>query len=75
MLSTYTFDHPCAQMQPGDKKLTEKAGDKLRALYGRPSTGRTTAQGRKVEKPCPDRQGGPSGQTDGGQHNTKHTNK
>lgn len=75
MLTSYTFDHPGAQMQPGDKKLTEKSRDKLRSLYGRPSTGRTTSLGRKVEKPAPEKQGGPSGQTDQAQHNIEHTNK
>lgn len=75
MLTSYTFDHPGANMQPGDKTLSDKAGDKLRTLCGRPSTGRTTAQGRKVEKPAPAKQGGPSGQTDEAEHNKKHTNK
>jgi hypothetical protein len=75
MFTSYTFEHPGAQMQPGDKKLTEKARDKLRSLYGRPSTGRTTSQGRKVEKPAPSKQDGPSGQTDECEHNKKHTNK
>lgn len=75
MLPSYTFDHPGAQMQPGDKSLTDKARDKLRSLCNRPSTGRTTAQGRKVEKPAPAKQGGPSGQTDEAEHNKKHTNK
>lgn len=75
MLTSHHFDHPGAQTQPGDKKLTEKARDKLRSLYARPSTGRTTTLGRKVEKPAPDKPGGPSGQTDECEHNKKHTNK
>lgn len=40
-----------------------------------PSTGRTTALGRKVEKPADDSVAGPSGQKDRVHHDRKHTNK
>jgi hypothetical protein len=44
-------------------------------LLQRPSSGRTTKLGRKVEKPGTGRQSGPSGQTDSVQHDRRHTNK
>ncbi|HSV35182.1 MAG TPA: DUF3175 domain-containing protein, partial [Ramlibacter sp.] len=74
MLDCYT-DHAGAQLQPADKTKLDKAKEELRALYQRPSTGRTTAQGRRVEKPGSDKQGGPSGQTDASKHDRRHTNK
>jgi len=70
-------NHPCAQLPDDEhkKKAIDKAKDVLRALYQRPASGRTTALGRKVEKPGTGNPGGPSGQTDEAQHNRKHTNK
>jgi len=41
----------------------------------RPSVGRNTKLGRKVEKPQDPKAGGPSGQHDGARHDRKHTNK
>lgn len=64
-----------AQYGPDEKKRLEKAKDELKTLFQRPSTGRTTSMGRKVEKPAPGRSGGPSGQTDAAQHEKKHANK
>lgn len=64
-----------AQYGPDEKKRLEKAKDELKTLFQRPSTGRTSSLGRKVEKPAPSRSGGPSGQTDAVQHEKKHANK
>jgi hypothetical protein len=63
-----------AQLQPGEKTLLERAKDKLRDLY-RPSSGRTTVLGRKVEKPADIKASGPSGQRDQAKHDCKHANK
>lgn len=70
----YVGNRPGAQLQPGEKTLLERAKDKLRDLY-RPSSGRTTPLGRKVEKPADAKAAGPSGQRDEAQHNRKHANK
>ena len=72
---TFYINRAGAQLQPGDKLRLEKAKDELRGLFHRPSSGRTSALGRKVEKPGSGRQGGPSGQTDGAKHDGKHANK
>ncbi len=56
--------------QPPHKDSEEPKG-----LISRPSSGRTTALGRKVERPgsCPP--AGPSGQRDQRKQDQKHTNK
>lgn len=72
---TFYMNRAGAQLQPGDKTKLEKAKEELRQLFHRPSTGRTTALGRRVEKPGSGRQDGPSGQTDGTKHDRKHANK
>ena len=64
-----------AQLSVEERTRLEKAKEELRTLFHRPSTGRTTALGRRVEKPGTGRQSGPSGQTDGVQHDKKHANK
>lgn len=74
-VSSLGLERPGAQLQPSDKNLRDKAKDALRALYQRPTTGRTTALGRRVEKPAKDNTGGPSGQTDFAWHDSTHTNK
>jgi hypothetical protein len=58
-----------------DPSRLQKAKDGLRQLLQRPSSGRTTGLGRRVEKPGTGRQSGPSGQTDSVQHDKKHANK
>ena len=73
MLQSY-IEHAGAQLQPLEKNKLEKAKEELKALYQRPTTGKTTALGRKVEKPGHGKQGGPSGQTDG-TRDRKHANK
>jgi hypothetical protein len=47
----------------------------LRGFLQRPSSGRTSTLGRKVEKPGSGAPAGPSGQTEGVRHNRKHANK
>jgi hypothetical protein len=74
-LSRFDLEHPGAQLQPGDKNLRDRARDALRALYPRPTTGRTTSLGRKAEKPAKDNASGPSGQPDSCWHDSTHTNK
>lgn len=65
-----------ANDQSGDEKLSlQRARDKLRGFFQRPSTGRTSALGRKVEKPGSEGPAGPSGQTEGVEHDRKHANK
>lgn len=72
---TFYINRAGAQLQPGDKLRLEKAKDELRGLFHRPSSGRTTALGRKVEKPGESKAGGPSGQKDGAKHDGKHANR
>ena len=48
---TFYINRAGAQLRPEDKTKLERAKEELRQLYHRPSTGRTTAQGRKAEKP------------------------
>ena len=69
--------HPAAANdQGGDDKISlQKAKDKLRGFFQRPSSGRTSTLGRRVEKPGSGGAAGPSGQTEGVQHDRKHTNK
>jgi hypothetical protein len=57
---------------PPHKDRTEH---ELPAPTHRPTSGRTTAQGRKVEKPRDCSPPGPSGQPDHTQHERRHTNK
>ena len=72
---TFYVNRAGAQLQPDEMDKLEKAKEELRVLFHRPSTGRTTIQGRRVEKPGNSRPGGPSGQKDGVDHHRKHTNK
>jgi hypothetical protein len=72
---TFWYEHAAAQLPDDDRNRWEKAKEGLRNLFKGPSTGRTTALGRKVEKPGEIRPGGPSGQRDGIDHQKKHTNK
>lgn len=58
-----------------EKNRLQKAKDGLRSWLQRPSSGRTTNLGRRVEKPGLGRQSGPSGQSDSVQHDKKHANK
>ena len=72
---TFHAERPFAQLQPGDNKKLDNLKEELLDLNKRPASGRTTALGRKVEKPGPVKGAGPSGQTDGVQHERNHANK
>lgn len=72
---TFSINRAGAQLQPGDKLRLEKTKDELRGLFQRPASGKTTALGRKVEKPGSGNQAGPSGQRDRAKHDGKHANK
>jgi hypothetical protein len=74
-IATKWSRHAAAQSPPDEKSKLQKVKDELRQFFQRPSSGRTTALGRKVEKPGSGRPGGPSGQTDGADHDCKHANK
>jgi Zn-dependent oligopeptidase len=74
MLSFY-INRAGAQLPEKEKTRLEKTKDALRSLYQRPSSGRTTPLGRRVEKPGEGKGGGPSGQKDGAKHDGRHTNK
>ena len=76
----YVSERPRAQLQPGEKKQTQEAEDQERVVVlandpQRPSTGRTSKLGRKVEKPADVNPAGPSGQRDICQHDRLHANK
>jgi hypothetical protein len=76
---TALFNHPSAaeawaNTPPKDTGL-QKVKDEVRAIFQRPSNGRTTRLGRKVEKPGDAGAAGPSGQHESTKHNTVHTNK
>lgn len=59
----------------GDKMSLQRAKDKLRSFLPRPSSGRTSALGRRVERPGSGGPAGPSGQTEDVQHDRMHANK
>jgi len=73
MLARPAARTPASQLPPDDKRRVDHVKDEV--VYQRPTTGRNTALGRKVEKPADPRAGGPSGQHDSVKHNRKHTNK
>lgn len=60
---------------PGQERRVDKAKEPPKDMTSRPSSGRTTLLGRRVEKPGDTKLGGPSGQTDSSKHETQHTNK
>jgi hypothetical protein len=60
---------------PNDDKKADHIKSEPLDLLQRPSTGRNTRLGRKVEKPRDPKSGGPSGQTDRARHDKRHTNK
>lgn len=75
--ATIRSPRPAAANDQGevDKMSLQKAKDKLRGFLQRPSSGRTSTLGRKVEKPGSGGPAGPSGQTGSVEHDRKHTNK
>lgn len=72
---TFYINRAGAQLPTDEKQRLERAKDELRHLFHRPSIGRTTALGRRVEKPGNGNQSGPSGQKDHAKHDRTHTNK
>jgi hypothetical protein len=72
---TFYINRAGSNLPEDERVKLEKTKDELRQLYGKPTTGRNTKLGRKVEKPQDPKAGGPSGQHDAGRHHTKHTNK
>ena len=72
---TFYINRAGAQLPKAEKNRLEKAKDELRTLYDRPTAGRTTPQGRKVEKPGSAKPDGPSGQRDRARHDRRYGNK
>jgi hypothetical protein len=72
---TFYINRAGSTLPDKERDKLEKAKDELRDLYHRPATGRTSALGRKVEKPGSGAPAGPSGQKEVTQHHRKHTNK
>jgi len=72
---TFYMNRAGAQLKADEKDKLEKAKDVLRDLYQRPTTGRNTKLGRRVEKPGETAPGGPSGQKADVDDQKKHTNK
>jgi hypothetical protein len=80
MLCTATIDRACAQAwaqttPPKDVTHLDKLKQDVQGFFQRPTTGRTTRLGRKVEKPDNTTAAGPSGQHDSTHHDRQHTNK
>jgi hypothetical protein len=73
--SFFEGPRPWAQLQPGEKKQTQQCEDEERIEVHRPSIGRTSPLGRKVEKPADAKPSGPSGQHDSTKHEIAHTNR
>ncbi|MES2785395.1 MAG: hypothetical protein V4684_08025 [Pseudomonadota bacterium] len=72
----YFMPHPtAASTPPHDNRHSEVPTEDLRASTQRPTTGRTSVTGRRVEKPGTGRSSGPSGQPDEFRHGLIHTNK
>ena len=72
---TFYINRAGSNLPEDERAKLEKTKDELRVLYHKPTTGKTTKLGRKVEKPQDPKAGGPSGQHDEGKHDRKHTNK
>lgn len=62
---------PDREVEPDAFKV--KKGE--RSKEGKPFVGKTTALGRKTERPDEGKPAGPSGQQENAQHNRRHTNK
>ena len=72
---TFYINRAGSNLPEDERAKLEKTKDELRVLYNKPTTGKTTRLGRKVEKPADPKAGGPSGQHDAGKHDRGHTNK
>lgn len=62
-------------LPPHDQQKADRMKDETAELYQRPTTGRNTTLGKKVEKPRDPKSGGPSGQKDRARHDKRHANK
>jgi hypothetical protein len=76
---TALFNHPSAgagwaQTTP-PKDATRLPQLDAQVIFQRPSNGRNTRLGRRVEKPGDAHAAGPSGQHEATDHERKHTNK
>jgi hypothetical protein len=72
---TFYINRAGSNLPEDERVKLEKSKDELRELYNKPTTGKTTKLGRKVEKPMDPKAGGPSGQHDEARHNKRHANK
>jgi hypothetical protein len=81
---TATFDRSYAQawseqgyatFPPKDGTKLDKLKNDVQTIFQRPTTGRTTRLGRKVEKPGDVGAAGPSGQHEATRHDKQHANK
>lgn len=80
MASIALFKHPSAaaawaQTQPKDVTHLQKVQEEVQSFFQRPSNGRSTRMGRRVEKPGDAHAAGPSGQHEATKHDSQHTNK
>ncbi len=64
-----------ASTPPHDNWHSEVPTEDPRKATQRPTTGRTSVLGKRVEKPGTGRSSGPSGQPDGFRHGLVHANK
>ena len=75
------FSHPSASaawaqtQPPHDGTQLQKVKEEVQNFFQRPSNGRTTRMGRRVEKPGDAHAAGPSGQHEATKHDSQHTNK
>ena len=75
------FNHPSASAAwaqtepPKDGTQLHKVKEEVQNIFQRPSNGRTTRMGRRVEKPGDAHAAGPSGQHEATKHDSRHTNK
>ncbi len=72
---TFYINRAGSNLPEDERKKLEHTKQELRDLYQRPTTGRNTKLGRKVEKPRDPKSGGPSGQQDRARHDKRHANK
>ncbi len=72
---TFYINRAGSNLPEDERKKLERTKDELRELYNKPTTGKTTKLGRKVEKPQDPKAGGPSGQHDAAKHDKRHANK
>ena len=68
-------EHPGWNLRDDEKSQATHIKDEPKDMYQRPTTGRNTRLGRKVEKPRDPKSGGPSGQKDRARHDKRHANK